>query len=139
METRRDVIGSLLLYDYWFLLVGLMRGLPLQANLTGIEFIAFLILPYLTYVVGIGLEVLSLFSGIIFGFYFRQEVPPLLTLTNLVLRLHMSGYAFFSTVIASAMARKPTQAIPFVQNGGLIWIYCGLLFWGLLAGSNAAP
>lgn len=123
-ENPRSIIESIFMYDFWFFLIGISHGSLIPPTYSRLELIVWIFVPYLTCIFPIFLWFLDFLFSIV-GLSFWAKVPAMFTITNVILRLHLSLYGFFSNMIAiSLSARNPPN---FVKHGGLLLIYVAFL------------
>jgi len=125
-DDRHSVVSSFFFYDWWFIIIGLIKGLILHSMYDPLEIFAWILLPYVVEMIQVTLIGLASFvANVCFDSPVWSHLPPLLTLTNMILRTHMSCYIYFNNVIAVSMAAKEPSL--FIKHGGLVAIYIVLL------------
>eukprot|EP01119_Soliformovum_irregulare_P019196 TRINITY_DN6029_c0_g1_i1.p1 TRINITY_DN6029_c0_g1~~TRINITY_DN6029_c0_g1_i1.p1 ORF type:complete len:764 (-),score=163.78 TRINITY_DN6029_c0_g1_i1:103-2340(-) len=125
-ENNTGVLSAILLYDYWFFWIGMSHRSLLSFEQHRIEILLWIVLPYATFIGGLILWYVNLMVWFFSETSFWTLIPPMFTLSNFILRLHMSLYPYCGNYIAST-AWNP--ASKFMKEGGFLYMYLFLLLW----------
>ncbi len=82
------------------------------------DLIVWLLVPYFSYFFALSFEIASFFTFSVVDISFREKIPPLFTVTNVLIRCHVSLFRACVEIIARCIRRRPLSKI--IQFGGLI-------------------